>query len=238
MSEAHVYTRTAKAESHAQARQPRQPAPVDLTQPSAGLTSTQQMILQFQRTAGNAAVNALLRQYAPAREGGQAILVQRKGGKSGKGGITGTMKNKIVGAVGTDKQIAKMVGKGGPDLTDIPLEELFKPETEADLTPEQKAVRANKAAFLEENLEQAAQEQRKIKHVHEGVRERKAELGHDMLEAKEDSPERSAIKAKLKVLEDGDLAKLTPEAQETKLKKAALKGEKKHWTEKSKKGTV
>jgi hypothetical protein len=213
------------------------------------------MILQLQRTVGNAAVNALLRQYRQAREGGQAlhdvpqrprstasgpgegraILVQRKGGKKG---ITSAIKDTVVGAVGTDKQIAKMVGKRGPDSTDTSLEELFKPETEADLTPEQKAVRANKAVFLEEDIELAAQEQRKIKHVHEGVRERKAELGHEAREVKEGSLERSAIKAKLKVLEDSDLAKLTPEAQETKLKKAALKGEKKHWTEKSKKGTL
>jgi hypothetical protein len=226
----------------------------DTRQP-AGLTPTQSMILQLQRTAGNAAVNALLRQYTQAREGGQtlqdvprrptstasrlgegrAILVQRKGGK---GGITGAIKNAVVGAVGTDQQIADMVGERGPDINDTSLEELFKPETEADLTPEQKAVRANKAVFLEEDMAQAAQEQRKIKHVHEGVRERKAELGHEVREGKKGSPERSATKAKLKVLEDAEIAKLTPEGQEAKLKKAALKGEKKHWTEKSKKGTL
>jgi len=72
MSESHAYTRTAKVADHVQTRQPRRSALAGPASQSAGLTPTQSMILQLQRTAGNAAVNALLRQYACGGEAGSA----------------------------------------------------------------------------------------------------------------------------------------------------------------------
>ncbi|HEY8285368.1 MAG TPA: hypothetical protein VIJ28_13370, partial [Chloroflexota bacterium] len=69
MSQSHAYTRIAKA-TRVQAIQPRQSAVASPTPHAAGVTPTQAMILQLQRTAGNAAVNAMLRQYAQSRDAG------------------------------------------------------------------------------------------------------------------------------------------------------------------------
>src|SRR5512146_3249268 len=66
MKSSYARRSTAKAVSRDQEsqRQPTTVASSALT--AAGLTLTQSMILQLQRTAGNAAVNALLRQCAQA----------------------------------------------------------------------------------------------------------------------------------------------------------------------------
>ncbi|MGH2409775.1 MAG: hypothetical protein ACRDGS_05320 [Chloroflexota bacterium] len=88
MSESHAYTRAARVADHPPIRQARQAEQTGATQQGAGLTPTQSMILQLQRTAGNAAVNALLRQYAQGKQaasadgvrGRQSPTVQRRAG--------------------------------------------------------------------------------------------------------------------------------------------------------------
>ncbi|HVC79001.1 MAG TPA: hypothetical protein VNL35_00675 [Chloroflexota bacterium] len=93
MSQSHAYTRAARAADHTPIRQARQAERTGATQQGVGLTPTQRMILQLQRTAGNAAVNALPRQYARAGKAAsadgvhaaKAPAVQRRAGGSGQG---------------------------------------------------------------------------------------------------------------------------------------------------------
>ncbi len=101
------------------------------------------------------------------------------------------------------------------------LPEEFRPKKAT--TPEEKAVSANKATFLEEDAEERAAKQRKAGDNH-AMRELKGNLGRQLQEAPKGSVARAGIKAKLKLLEEkDDLAKLNPRVLEQKLKKAELK---------------
>jgi hypothetical protein len=79
MAVARKYTRAARRSGPAPTLQARKAAPAQPAGQAAALTPTQSMILQLQRTAGNAAVNALLRQQAGAGQGAVAARsVQRR----------------------------------------------------------------------------------------------------------------------------------------------------------------
>ncbi len=72
MSDSRTYARTTREADRRHTLKPHRPAGASPIRQDAGLTPTQQMILRLQRTAGNAAVNALLQEYQRVRETGQA----------------------------------------------------------------------------------------------------------------------------------------------------------------------
>lgn len=90
MSTSHMYTRTALAVRRGRPLQRRTSPAAEPSSQGPVLTPTQSMILQLQRTAGNAAVNALLQQHAQAgtaRPGEGAPVQRRARSASGSGPV-------------------------------------------------------------------------------------------------------------------------------------------------------
>ena len=99
------------------------------------------------------------------------------------------------------------------------------------VTPSEKAVKANKQQFLEEAVQERAQQQRKAADI-QVIRKLKADLGRDMATLAKDDPQRAALKAQLAVIDDIEVkaaAKMDPAKLAGKLdyakKKSTLKAE-------------
>ena len=131
----------------------------------------------------------------------------------------------------------KATGKSdiNPDDALLAIPEEFRPRR---ITPSEKAVKANKQTFLEDDVLSRAEKQRKQEDVH-AVRVMKAQLGLELKNLPPTDPMAYALKAQFEALSDiggpADVAKLDPGALQQKLEKATLKG-KLHGLEKLDKG--
>jgi hypothetical protein len=111
-----------------------------------------------------------------------------------------------------------------PDDALLAIPEEYRPRR---ITPSEKAVKANKQTFLEDDAVARAEKQRKSEDIH-AVRVMKAQIGMELKSLPPNDLRAYALKAQFEALADlggpGDIAKLDPGAVQQKLQEATLKG--------------
>ncbi len=212
-------------------------------------------VLSLQRVVGNAAVNRLVQSgdgpLAVQRDSGGSAVIQRLGEKFGT--HSGIAKNvearhnarqaaasgpslspaekyaQVTRALERERELrAQGASEDELDAVLMTIPEEYRPRR---VTPSEKAVKANKEQFLAEAVQETAQQQRKAADI-QAIRKLKADLGRDLANLEKDDPQRVALKAQLKAIEDievKDAAKMDPAKLAGKLgyakQKAALKVE-------------
>ncbi len=111
-----------------------------------------------------------------------------------------------------------------PDDALLAIPEEYRPRR---ITPSEKAVKANKQTFLEDDVMTRAEKQRKAEDIH-AVRVMKAQIGMELKSLSPTSLEAYSLKAQFEALTElggpGDIAKLDPGVVQEKLETATLKG--------------